>query len=102
MAKVCSVGGRSDGEGRRHMWVLGSTLQFPVLSAGTGQLGSGAGVSRSVAVRAKEEQRGCRTQPCSMPNQSLVLCLGPCGFRAAGRDMGHCIFCVSFLSRCSV
>lgn len=34
MAKVCSVAGRSDGEGRGHTWVLGPTLQFPVLSAG--------------------------------------------------------------------
>lgn len=32
----------------------------------------------------------------------LSVMPGTLCFIAAGRDMGHCIFCVSFLSHCSV
>lgn len=45
MAKVLSVEERSAREGRGHRWVVDPPPQFPVLSAGRRQLGSGVGLS---------------------------------------------------------
>lgn len=54
--KYGSVGGRSAREGRGHRWVVDPPPQFPVLFAGSGQLGSRLGLSGKCSSQGRESR----------------------------------------------